>query len=53
MKPATITSAARSWNTYAIATGVRPNVFGNHIGMPETRKMIELATIAQKYAVRL
>ena len=32
-----------------MAAVVRPKALGNHIGTPETRKMTELPTIAQKY----
>ena len=49
MNPISITSAAMSCSTYPMPTAGRPNVFGNHIGMPEMRKMIALIAIAQKY----
>src|ERR671930_1384813 len=32
-----------------MSTVGRPNVFGNHIGMPEIRKTTALIAIAQKY----
>src|SRR5438105_63739 len=49
MNPTIITSAATSCRTYPTSTVGRPKVFGNHIGMPEIKKITLLATIAQKY----